>query len=309
MARSFSLVPVAEALVAADARGVRVQVLADGDVSRDYRAIAVLSDALGSDRGADSFVRLTRGSARGGATELHQKSWSFSRTGSSRHVVMVGSMNLSSYSTRQYTDMYAFVGRANVWRAFNDVFRDQVRDRPLEDPAVSVRLGRDHAWFFPGYDLDTDPMRAVLEDLPQRDLRVQVAMYAWVDERGRGLAEILADKARAGADVEVVAGKTMGTLVRDELESADVPIRVGVFATPPDDGDDIHLKLVLASWTGDDGRTHRLISTGSDNFGSRSLDRDEVVVAIDAGARDLARYRRFLGAIAERADREGTGPG
>ena len=58
---SFSFVPVAEALVAAHERGVRVQVLVDERASGEWEAPELLLSALGDDRRADSFIQLRRG--------------------------------------------------------------------------------------------------------------------------------------------------------------------------------------------------------------------------------------------------------
>ena len=72
---------------------------------------------LGTNRRKASFLYLSRGSARGPETATHQKTWTFTRTGDSRRVVVVGSANLSYYSTTQYSDMYAFVAHHTGLRA------------------------------------------------------------------------------------------------------------------------------------------------------------------------------------------------
>lgn len=296
VARSFAVRPAADALLAAHRRGVAVKVLVDADASRGSAAVAILRRELGANRRAASFVHRVKGSARGGDTEQHQKTWSFSRTGQSRQVLMVGSTNLSYRSMGQFNNMYTFVGRADVWTQFRRVFRDQLRDRPLASPAVSVDLGTDHAWFYPGYSLASDPMRHYLARLPASRLRVKVAMLAWHGVRGARIARVLAAKARQGARIRVIA-TTMGSDSRRILQDAGVEVIAGLRK-----GREVHHKLMLLQWRDRDGDRQRRIVTGSDNFGTAALDRDEVVVAIDGSAAGdgdawpayLAHYRMLV---------------
>lgn len=298
--RSFSLHPVADALVRAHQRGVRVQIIANRGVSKGFRAVAKMKDEIGTDRREDSFIHLSTGSKRSEGTAVHQKTWTFSRVGDSRHVVMVGSANLSYYSSTQYSDMYTFVGRRDVWSAFDRDFRDQVGLGRQVGPGFHPPLGRDRVWFFPGWNEDTDPLQALLRDLPNRDLVLRFAMYAWHSERGRRLARIVADKARAGARVQVIS-LHIGRDIVDLLEDAGVEVHGAKF----DNGNDVHSKLSLATWTDENGDRQRLIVTGSDNFGSDSLPRDEVAIAIDARRGPAWReYVRWYDAIIARADSE-----
>jgi phosphatidylserine/phosphatidylglycerophosphate/cardiolipin synthase-like enzyme len=298
--RSFSLHPVADALVLAHQRGVDVQIIAN-PISREFRAVAKMEREIGTDRTKDSFIHLSRGSSRGPRTAVHQKTWTFTRVGDSRHVVMAGSANLSYYSTQQYSDMYVFVGREGLWRAFDEDFRDQVGRRDPIGPGYAPRLGGDQLWFFPGWDEETDPLQALLRDLPARGTVLRFAMYAWHSERGRRLAEIVADKARDGAEVQVVSLHIGREIVRT-LEAAGVQVHGAKF----ENGDDVHSKLSLLAWTGPDGVRHRRIVTGSDNFGSASLPRDELAMSIDADRGPSWRaYVGWYDAIIARAVGEG----
>jgi hypothetical protein len=295
VARSFGVRPAADALIAAHRRGVEVKVLVDGDATRGSEAVTALRRELGARRHAASYLYRVKGSARGGDTEQHQKTWSFSRTGQSERVVMVGSTNLSYRSMGQFNNMYSFVGREDVWREFRQVFRDQVRDRPLAHPAVSVDLGRDHAWFYPGFSVDSDPMRRYLSRLPAKGLRVRVAMLAWHGSRGARIAQVLATKARQGARVQVIA-TTIGTDSRKILEAAGVEVIAGLKK-----GNEVHDKLMLVQWKAASGVRERRILTGSDNFGTAALGRDEVVMAIDAGEGDAWRaYGQHYRMLVER---------
>ncbi|MAS56221.1 MAG: hypothetical protein CMJ44_16670 [Pimelobacter sp.] len=286
LAHSFSFVPAAEALIAAHQRGVRVQVVVDRGVSGDFVAPGLLRDELGTARGRSSFIYFAPG-------DLHQKTWSFTRTGRSRDVVLVGSMNLTYQSARQYTDVVSYVGRRDVRRAFDRRFVELVRDLPDARARADVRLGRDRAWFFPGYDAADDPLLAQLAAVPAPGARIRVVMYAWLDERGLAIARLLADKAAAGADVEVILGPSIGEQVRTLLVESPVVVRPGVFA----DGDEVHHKLTLVRYP-DEPRDTRFVLTGSDNFTTKSLDRPEVLLRLDGSA--YGRYDRWVDRLVAR---------
>lgn len=304
--RSLSLHPVGDALVAAHRRGVEVQVIANRQASKDFRVVAKLREELGTDRSRRSFLFLSRGSQRGiqvrGDGKVHQKTWTFSRVGESRHVVMTGSANLSYYSTQQYSDMWVFVGRRDVWRAFDRDFREQTGELTRRGSGgFAPRLGRDRAWFFPGWDEASDPVAALLDDLPARGTVLRFAMYAWHGDRGRNLARIVAAKARAGARVQVIS-LHIGKDIVATLRAAGVEVHGARFAN----GNDVHSKLSLLAWTGPDGVRHRRVVTGSDNFGSDSLPRDELALSIDPGrGPSWGRYVRWYDAIIARATTEG----
>lgn len=303
--RSFSLHPIADALVQAHRRGVEVQVIANHRVSKGFRAVAKMKEELGTDRRKPSYIFLSKGSKRGvrigGDGKVHQKVWTFTRVGDSRDVVLVGSANLSYYSTTQYSDMYAFVGRKDVRRAFDNDFGDQVGLKKLVGPGYAPRLGKDQAWFFPGWDEDTDPLLALIRSVPVRETVLRFAMYAWHGERGYRIARAVADKARAGARVQVI-GLHVGKDIARILREGGVELHGAKF----DNGEDVHSKLSLLTWTDESGDRQRRIVTGSDNFGSDSLPRDEMAISINANRGPAWReYVRWYDAIIARADDEG----
>jgi phosphatidylserine/phosphatidylglycerophosphate/cardiolipin synthase-like enzyme len=301
VAYSFNLPQVTDPLIAADRRGVHVQVVVDGRHSQAFLPTQALEDALGTDRRHSSFIVLTDRSARGTVSHSHQKSWSFSRTGSSRHVVMVGATNLSVLgTTQQYSDMYTFVGRPDVWRAFSAIFRAQARDQPVPDPAVTDRLGRDTAYFDPGFSMTDDPIAETIEALPATpSTHIRIVMYAWHPPRGQRLVGLLLDKLRGGASVDIVRGPFVRQPL-DSLVAAGARVHRGVFAN----GDHVHDKLMIVEDT-QDGVTQRFVTTGSDNWGNVSFLRDDVDVKIGLRAREYDEYVAFFDQLVHRAHLEG----
>jgi phosphatidylserine/phosphatidylglycerophosphate/cardiolipin synthase-like enzyme len=300
VAYSFAIMPVADALIAAHRRGVHVQLVVDGRHSHAFEATQAVQQALGADHTRGSFLVLTDRSARGTVSHSHQKSWSFSRTGSSRHVVMVGSTNLSILGTTgQYSDMYSFVDRRDIWRAFSAIFRAQARDRPVPDPAVTDALGRDTAYFDPGFSIADDPIAALIADLPANpSTHIRIVMFAWHPPRGQQLVDLLLDELKGGASVEIIRGPYVRQPL-DQLIAAGASVHRGVFAN----GDVVHDKLMIAD-TFRHGHRERFVTTGSDNWGNISFLRDDVDVRIGLGVEQYDAYLGFVNQLVRRGASE-----
>ena len=204
------------------------------------------------------------------------------------------------YSAGQYTDAWSYVGRRDVRRLFDRRFRTLSRTLPDVPPARPQRIGHDRVWFYPRYTAQTDPVRRMLAAVPPAGARIRVAMYAWLDERGIGLAELLADQDAAGADVEVVLGRSVGERVRAVLAGSGIEVHDGVFA----DGDDLHHKLTLVSHPDGTGGRERFVLTGSDNWTTASLDRPAVLLRLAPDRATFARYQRWIDALQARGARE-----
>jgi hypothetical protein len=296
VAYSFSVFEVSDPLIAADRRGVHVQVIVDGRHSHEFEATQALERALGTDRHHKSFIVLTDRSARGTVSHSHQKSWSFSRTGDSRHVVMVGATNLSVLGTTdQYSDMYTFVDRPDVWRAFSTIFRAQARDQPVPDPAVTARLGRDTAYFDPGFSMTHDPIAETIAGIPaDPSTHIRIVMYAWHPPRGQRIVDLLLEKLRGGATVDIVRGPFVHQPL-DQLVAAGAKVHRGVFA----DGEHVHDKLMIVEEVRN-GRAEHFVTTGSDNWGNVSFLRDDVDVKIGLGVDEYQSYVGFFDRLVHR---------
>jgi hypothetical protein len=300
VAYSFAIRQVADALVSADQRGVHVQVIVDGRHSHAFPATQEVEAALGGDRHHGSFLILTDRSARGVVSHSHQKSWSFSRTGDSRDVVMVGSTNLSILGTTgQYSDMYSFVSRPDMWHAFSTLFRAQARDRPVVDPARTYHLGSDTAYFDPGFSITNDPVANTIAGLPaDPSTHIRIVMYAWHPPRGQRLVDLLLEKLRGGASVDIVRGPFVSQPL-DQLIAAGAQVHRGVFT----DGQEVHDKLMIADYV-HNGSTERFITTGSDNWGNISFLRDDVDVRISLQQPEYDAYVAFFDGLVLRGASE-----
>jgi phosphatidylserine/phosphatidylglycerophosphate/cardiolipin synthase-like enzyme len=288
-AYSFAMPSTARALLRAHERGVRVRVVTD-DHSGHWGSVRMLRRTLGSDLHADSYVQVCRLSCRGGRGNQHAKFVTVSAGRHGDHRVLVGSVNLTSYSARrQWNDLYV-VSDPGLHDQLARTFELMAADRPqrrLDLPATSRGFVTHVA---PYRGTGRDPVAARLGRirchgvglLAGRDGRtvVRVVMHAWNGERGVALAGKVARLGRSGCDVKVLYGVGMGRRVANILRHADVPIRDSGHA-----GDRVHHKVLVVSGRIGRQRIANYVWTGSHNWSDRSLRNDELTVRV--AGRDL----------------------
>jgi phosphatidylserine/phosphatidylglycerophosphate/cardiolipin synthase-like enzyme len=288
---------VAEALIAAHQRGVRVQlVLNDNWTSGSTRRLVRV---LGRDTNRRSFVAICAGSCRGGFGNQHMKFYLFSHAGRARDVVMVGSANLTGYGARvQWNDMYTTSNQPALRELYTKVFEQLVRDRRIAEPYIHRTVGDYENEFFPmptmtsGHDpvLERlDAVRCATSGGAGSGGRtvIRIVMYGWVDSRGLYLAKRVADLARSGCDVRTILSAPGGRVVRNLIaggvlvKSADLDLDGN-----PDTGFDetpyevfTHQKYMTLSGTYR-GTAGYQVWTGSENWSNLGLHNDEVTMRI-----------------------------
>lgn len=303
-AYSLAMPSTARALVAAHQAGADVQVVADGH-SRHWGAVRTLAEELGTSTSADSFVTTCRRSCRGERGVQHIKFVTVSDSAEGRGLVLVGSLNLTRYSSRrQWNDLYSVTDQG-VHDQLATVFDQLVDDRP-RDPLV---LPRTRAGFTT--DVAPDPEAAGRRDPLVQRLRavrcrgaavtagrggrtvVRIAMHAWNGERGVVLARHVLRLGRQGCDVRVLYGTGTGRVVkRMLLGSSHVRARDSGERT----GLRVHHKVMLVSGAYGRRTDANFVWTGSHNWSDASLRNDELMLRV--GGRDLvdaylANFRRI----------------
>jgi hypothetical protein len=212
---------------------------------------------------------------------------------------MIGSTNLTGYGTGvQFSDNYTYTGRADVYDAYASAFDVQKLDRPVARPYLVSPFDHGSATFFPkpGTTSATDPVVARIDALPSDPgTTIRIAYFSWWDSRGRWIAKALAAKADAGVHVEVVAGQSVGSEIKQTLRAHGATVTSGVYH----DGKRIHCKLMLAEWTDATG-THQSIWTGSDNWANQSFHNEETVLRVDDDATAYASYVGYFDMLAAR---------
>lgn len=132
---SFDRMPVAKALLNAHHRGVHVQLLLNDH--QDTRAMKYIRKRLGANRWARDFIYKCKSSCRGTMPDrnLHSKFYTFTRSGQSADVLMVGSANMMlNADIHQWNDLFVTSGRRRVFdryvALFNDMKHDYSRNQP-----------------------------------------------------------------------------------------------------------------------------------------------------------------------------------
>ncbi len=290
---SFADKTTADALVNAHRRGVRVKLIFSG--KNVYPPMQRLQAELGRDPSARSFAIWCDQSCRGEAGQMHAKFFQFSRAGKARNITMVGSINLTEHNSHeQWSDLYTVVAGGTYYQTFRRWFTELKPDRPVPSPYL-MRADEVHRIVLSPIDLEVDPdpvvraldkvtclTRAGDLDPAAEDPEAEVATsllisaHAWNGPRGKRLAHQVADLVRAGCTVRVFYGEGTGPAVRNIVGSPGAELRKGTHK-----GIRTHQKLMIVN--GHYGRALDTIHvlTGSHNWSTRALPRDDVIVEID----------------------------
>lgn len=304
-AYSFAMSSTARALLAAHRHGAHVQVVVD-DHSAGWGPVRMLRKELGEDTGAESFVKVCDRSCRGGRGVQHAKFVTVSSGTQGDGLVLVGSLNLTGFSSqRQWNDLYSVTDPA-VHDQLVRIFDRMVRDRRQRRLTLPVTRSGFHTDVSPYAGPGGDPIRARLRDVRchaaasgtgrgGRTL-VRIAMHAWNGERGVVLAREVARLGREGCDVKVLYGVGMGRRVARVLRAAGVPTRDSA-----NGGRRVHQKVMLLSGAIGEQRDAEFVWTGSHNWSDRSTRNDEVMLRIagrplvDAYLANFSRMWRVAG--------------
>lgn len=284
---------ISTALINAHRRGVHVQVLVwdrnCGSGTVHLRAV------LGVD-GDASFFKCIQNSARGpeGKGQLHQKSFTFSRTGTANHVSLVTSYNPTEHANKnQYNVAFQFVNNQTMHDDLKKLFLQQTADRPrpARCQTATPNDGRLFQHFFDGgygvmaYPLDCiaeDPVLTRLRTIPNPDHAViRVATSGFTNERARRIAEELVRLRKAGAWVKVMHTAGTGPVVEGILDRGGVT-RLDTQTcggAPANDVSFNHSKMLLVSYLSDGKRSYRSW-VGSDNMADSSINSDELMVQV-----------------------------
>jgi hypothetical protein len=292
---------ISGAMVRAINRGVTVRMIV---AKSNCGSSAVVSVQLAALLHPSSYVRCTTGSARSAGGTMHQKSYTFSSVDSTRYVTVVGSANatVEGYAD-QWTDLFQFVNRKDIYTAYNSVFALQAKDKNLPKPyrAFNFNGGKGNAQFYPVNDptptAADDPVHTRLTTLPKgKGTVIRVATYAMQGKRGNWLASDLIAHKRAGSTVVVLTGPPASDAIEKRLRDAGISVTrafdPGCREVETSSCNYIHLKLMTATYVRGGTREYR-VWTGSDNWSDASLNSDEVSHKI-AGKAPYSQYTGFI---------------
>lgn len=293
---------IADALIDAHERGVRVQMLLNGHA--ESRQTQRLQRRLGTDVSKKSFLRICKYSCRGKNGNLHSKFFLFTRAGAAHHVVMFGSTNLMGYGAKvQWNDLHTEVNRKALHGFFLQVFNEMKRDRPVDEPFLRTSVGDFDINVYPRYDKAKEKDRMLLNlrrirctgatgpsGVRNRTL-ILINMFGWNGERGAYLARKVAALSRNGCVVRALNSRAGGK-VTHILSSNGVQIKSPDFDRNENGKIDVFTHAKYLGVSGNYAETPSWhVWTGSQNWSDRSLNGDEITVHVPRRG-VFAKYRK-----------------
>ena len=330
---SFDRLPVAQALVAAHRRGVKVQMLLNDH--QDTRAMKVIRAAIGTNRRAKSFIYKCKESCRGTANQynnLHSKFYSFTQAGKSKDVLAVGSANMMlNADLHQWNDLYFMSGDHELFSQFADLFKDMKHDYAKRQPARNFcgtpqgatcddSVDKYTAWAFPKLsgpqnDLVLDMLDKIQCLTPDGSggytrTHLALAMHTMRGNRGDYLAAAIRRKYAEGCDFRVdygLIGYHTKKIIGASTARGRIPLRSTGLDYHPDDDFDLnhdgeddvildfysHQKYFVIQGTYNGVPNTNMVLTGSSNWASLSTANDEIWFTIQGKAVAKKYLRNF----------------
>jgi hypothetical protein len=326
---SLDRMPVANALVAAHRRGVKVQMLLNDH--QDTRAMQVIRAEIGTNREKKSFIYKCVASCRSTENEynnLHSKFYSFSQAGKSKDVMAIGSANMMlNADLHQWNDLYFTSGNHELFRQFISLFNNMKKDWDTRRPprffcgtptgaACDDSVDKVTAWAFPRLsgpknDLVLDMLSKIQCLTPdgaggQTRTKLALSMHTMRGGRGDYLAEAIRNKFAEGCDVRVSYG-LIGYHTKQILGAPTARGRIPLRSTGMDynteddydlnmDGEDdlildyySHQKYFVIQGTYNGVPDTNMVLTGSSNWASLSTANDEIWLTVQ-GKRVARKY-------------------
>ena len=211
-----------DALLRAQARGVKVRVLMDNTNLVDIPNPGFKRLKASLKRGNQSLPQKRRsyaktciGSCRGQRGAAHSKYYLFSKTGKAKNVVMQGSANLTvAGAVNQWNDLYTWIDNKPIYNFGVRVYHQMWLDTPVLDQYVTVDTGKDLLGFTPligPAGRTADPIQSLLSQVTCQGAThtkhgrtiIRAAPDVMRNERGMAIATRLRDLWAQGCDVRI----------------------------------------------------------------------------------------------------------
>ncbi len=297
---SFALKGTASRLLAAYNRGVNVQLIFNDH--QEYKQELRLVRTFGSNPNKRTFALFCDKSCRGDKGNMHQKVFLFSKAGQAENVVMVGSNNMTkNNAVNQWSDLYTVANDPALYWTYSGVFEQMKYDRPQARQFIQADINGYEPEFYPNPGVttqETDPVFQALSQIscvgaaegygtlsandytgdgvPDRVTQVRLSHHAWNGDRGRYLAQKVAELHNNGCDVAVIYGIGIGRVVKNILLNNGVPMTYGTRK-----GIHTHQKLMMVNGVYAGNPASTLVWNGSHNWSNGALKRDDAVLRID----------------------------
>ena len=313
IAYSFSWQPLAEALIAAHDRGVRVRLLIDShhyqlvSPGTDTPQLKALRSALGTDRSKSSYIRTCKYGCMSNSTSyIHSKLYLFSRAGDAKHVSMISSANPAETGiSKSWNNTYTIANNKAIYDANVDNFNDMLPDKtntdyyhtvsssPCQPSGTSAATCK--LYYFPraGSTRSSDTIYNVLSDVTctgaangygvDGKTQIKIAAYQWTSLRLH-IAQKLTELKGKGCNIEVIyPADKVDAEVTAELRKKNIPVYNGRIDR---DGDGVkelypHSKYLLINGVYQGDSSFKGVYTASQNFTNNSLrESNEVLLRI-----------------------------
>lgn len=233
-----------------------------------------------------SYVKWCSGSCgnAGDGGNVHTKMYLFSRTGTSRHVVMVSSSNLNRGGANLgWNDLIVLKDRPKSYDYYLNIHKRMTAEKRAPTTLMKVQDGRYLSRFFPLRDggKRNDPTLRDLNSIrchgsPLGRTKINVSMFYWAGKRGNYIADKLLGLARDGCQVSIIYGAP-SRLIADRMRTAARADLITLYDSRWDFDDDdwnevrTHAKYVLVKGRVGSADSTFQVWTGSQNWVSGSL--------------------------------------
>lgn len=145
----FDIKSVANSLIAADKRGVSVQIVIDGEESNKW--IRKVKRALGKNKKSRSFVATCAHSCMSKSKAvIHAKFYTFSVAGQRKYVSILSSANPYTGNTSlSWNNAHTIVGDKIIYDSLNRYFTDMIKDKSNRKYFRSTTSGKYTIWLYP----------------------------------------------------------------------------------------------------------------------------------------------------------------
>jgi phosphatidylserine/phosphatidylglycerophosphate/cardiolipin synthase-like enzyme len=326
---SFDREGVADALIAAHKRGVKIQMLLNDH--QDTHAMKRVRAVLGTNRFAKNFIYKCKQGCRTFADQyrnLHSKFYTFTQAGKSKDVLITGSVNLTRNAVyHQWNDGYFMSGNDALFSQFVATFKDMKKDYNTKQPPIRFcgtpvgatcddSVDKYTTWIFPKTSKPTDDV--VLDMLHKIQCltpngsggftrtHLALSMHTMRGARGDYLASAIRQKWAEGCDFRVsygLIGYHTKQILGASTSRGRIPLRSTGLDYHPDDDFDLnhdgeddvildyytHQKYFVIQGTYNGVPNTNMVLTGSSNWASLGTAEDEVFFTIQ-GRNNAKRY-------------------
>jgi phosphatidylserine/phosphatidylglycerophosphate/cardiolipin synthase-like enzyme len=307
-----------DALVRAQARGVKIRVLMDNTNLVDipnpgFRRLRATfhkyNQKLPMNR--RSYAKTCMQSCRGNAGAAHSKIYLFSRSGAAQNVVMSGSANLTvAGAVNQWNDMYTWINNPDLYQFAVRVYREMWDDQPVDQQFVMFTDDRDTLGFTPlvgpGGVRTMDPIQELLGRVKCKGAKntrsgrtiIRAAPDVIRNDRGMLIAQRLRDLWAQGCDVRIaytVMGVDIFKLLNQPTARGIVPKKhlVQDFDGDGEFDNYFHLKALTVNGVVGNNRKKYVTINGSSNWSGYAAVSDENFGIIKRRIPTL-RYQSFI---------------